>query len=60
LGKKKSADNKNGIDTMIDHFNSISRWVQLEILKEEKLKNRARRLEFFVVLAQVLHDSQIE
>ncbi len=50
-GKHKTE--KTAIDYMIDHFNAVSRWVQLQVLKEEKLKLRAKKMEYLIQIAQV-------
>eukprot|EP01117_Protostelium_nocturnum_P008544 TRINITY_DN3069_c0_g1_i1.p1 TRINITY_DN3069_c0_g1~~TRINITY_DN3069_c0_g1_i1.p1 ORF type:complete len:941 (-),score=271.32 TRINITY_DN3069_c0_g1_i1:82-2904(-) len=55
-GKSKISDPTAGMPQFIAHFNDISRWVQEEILAEEKLKPRARRLEKFIKLAHQLRE----
>lgn len=49
LDKRK----QSSMEKMIEHFNEISRWVQESILKEEKCKQRAKKMEQFIKIAQV-------
>ncbi|PRP82168.1 hypothetical protein PROFUN_10439 [Planoprotostelium fungivorum] len=51
---KNKTEGNSGMTAMITHFNKISRWVQEEILLEEKLKARARKIEKLIKLAHHL------
>ncbi|KAI8809147.1 ras guanine nucleotide exchange factor domain-containing protein [Cladochytrium replicatum] len=45
------------VTASIEHFNKLSGWVITRILTNKKLKNRAKMLEKFMKIAQILRDS---
>jgi son of sevenless-like protein len=53
---KLDKQKQSSMEKMIEHFNEISRWVQESILKEEKCKQRAKKMEQFIKIAQKLRE----
>lgn len=39
---------------MINHFNDISRWIVDSVLECDKYRQRARRMEYFIKIADVI------
>jgi len=52
--KTGSKETVTVLRNMIDHFNDVTRWTEESILREERLKNRAKVLEKFIRIAKEL------